>query len=256
MTVYNPGLEADLNDILTILGTTKRSFWPFYESTGTLISGIGVGDMNSAETAGAAEALEDDFAPVALPCGLHSYHFHPTGDHHLAGIDHADYSFVAAPFSVGACIRPTAVASNVILAKYDVAGIDREYRFWIDAGGFLDLELFDESVDTTWITDADVALVAGQMQFVVATYDGVLVTPTITLYVNGVAVASTDTETGAFVDMEAGATPLTIACGDDSAAPTNEFHGRIAMPFLTGKELTAAEVAALYAIMNPMVGLS
>jgi len=256
MTVHNPGLEADLNAILTILGTTKRSFWPFWESTGQLVTGIGVGDMIPSETAGAAEDLEHDFAPLLLPCGLYSYHFHPTGDHHLAGVDHANYSFAGAAFSVGAWIRPTAIASNVILAKYDVAGTDREYRFWIDAAGKLDLELFDESVDTTEIAISDAALTAGQLQFVVATYDGTSATPAMWLYVNGVAVNDgSSTEAGAFVAMEAGATPLTIACGDDSAAPTNEFHGRIAMPFLTGKELTAANVVALRDIMRPMVGI-
>jgi hypothetical protein len=36
----------------------------------------------------------------------------------------------------------------------------------------------------------------------------------------------------------------------------NEFHGRIALPFITGKELTAAEVLALYTKMLPMVGLA
>jgi len=259
MTVYNRTLEGQLNDILTILGTTKRSLWPFWERYGELVTCIGVGDLIPSETGGVPEDLGDDFAPIAIGAAwgnLYSYHFHPTGDHHLAGIDHADYSFVAAPFSVGAWIRPTTIASNVILAKYDAGvGVAREYRFWIDAAGHLNLELYDEDVDTTWITNQNGTIVPGQMQFVVATYDGVLVTPTITLYVNGVAVAKTDTETGAFVDMEAGVTPLTIGCQGLTALPANEFHGRIALPFLTGKCLIAAEVAELYAITSPLVGL-
>ena len=64
MTTYNRGLDGKLNDILTILGTTKPSLWPFWEKTGLLVSGIGAGDLASAETAGAAEALEDDFSPL------------------------------------------------------------------------------------------------------------------------------------------------------------------------------------------------
>jgi len=258
MTVYNRGLEGHLSDILTILGTTAASLWPFWEPTGQLVTGIGIGDLIPSETAAAAEDLEDDFVPLRLPCGLYSYHFHPTGDHHLAGIDHANYSFVGAAFSVGCWIRPTAIASNTLIAKYDAGvGVAREWRFWIDAAGKLDLELYDESVDTTEIAISSAALTQGQMQFVVATYDGVSATPEIYLYVDGAAVNDgTSTETGAFVAMEAGATPLTIGCDGLSALPANEFHGRMALPFVTGKELTAAEVAELYKIMAPMIGLA
>lgn len=250
--------ESKLNDILSILGTTKPSLWPFWEKTGTLVTAIGPGDLGSAETSGAAEALEDDFAPLALPCGLFSYHFHPTGDHHLAGIDHADYSFgdgsADTPFSVGAWIRPNAIASNAILAKYNSAGNAEEWRFWIDADGKLNLELHDASASATEIAASDDALTIGQSQFVVATYDGTAATPDVNLYVDGAAVNDGSTaESGSYVAMENTASPLTVACGGVTATPTTEFHGRIALPFVTGKELTAAEVAALYALTKPMV---
>jgi len=255
MTVYNPQTEARLNNILTILGTTKRSFWPFWEKTGQLVTGIGLGDLIPSETAAAAEDLEHDFAPLLLPCGLNSYHFHPTGDHHLAGIDSTAYEFTAAAFSVGAWIRPNAIASNTIVAKYSATV--REWRFWIDAAGLLDLELYDEAADTSEIAISTAALTLGQMQFVVATYDGTPATPLIYLYVDSVAVNDgSSTETGAFADMVASATPLTIGCSGVSATPVNEFHGRIAMPFICGKQLTAAEVVALRDIMRPMIGIS
>ena len=77
MTVYNPGLEADLNNILTILGTTKTHLWPFYESAGITVSGVGVGADLIPSNAGAAEALEDDFNPALLPGGIYAYHFQP-----------------------------------------------------------------------------------------------------------------------------------------------------------------------------------
>jgi hypothetical protein len=210
------------------------------------------------ETAGAAEALEDDFCPMLLPCSLNTYHFHPTGDHHLAGIDSAAYSFVAAPFSVGCWMRPNAVSANVMLAKYDAAGNKEEWRFWIDGNGNLDLELHDASASTYEIAISDtVDPVLNQMQFVVATYDGTPATPLVYLYIDGVAVNDgTTVETGAFVDMEDTATPLTIGCDGVTALPTNEFHGRLAMPFLCGKQLTAAEVVTLRDIMRPMIGIA
>lgn len=261
MTVYVRGLEGRLNDIMTVLGTTTPSLWPFWERTGTLVTGIGPGDLIPSETAGAAEALEDDFAPVALPCGLFSYHFHPTGDHHMAGIDHANFSFgngtVDTPFSVGAWIRPNAINDNTILAKYDSAGGAEEYRFFIDSTGKLSLELHDASASTTEIAAATAALTAGQWVFVVATYDGGETAPVVNLYVNAaLANDGSSAETGSYVAMENTATPLTVGCAGVTATPTTEFHGRIAMPFLTGKALSASEVETLYGYTVSMVGLS
>lgn len=261
MTVYARGTEGRLNDILSTLGTTTPSLWPFWEKTGFLVTGISAGDLLPSETAAAAEALEDDFAPVALPCGLHSYHFHPTGDHHLAGIDHANYSFgngtVDTPFSVGAWIRPNTVATNVIMGKYDSAGNLEEWRFWIDGSGLLSLELHDASASATEIAASSSALTVGQWVFVVATYDGGETAPVVNLYVDGtLANDGTTTETGAYTAMENTAAPLTIGCSGVTALPVAEFHGRIALPFITGKALSAAEVTTLYGYTAPMVGVA
>jgi hypothetical protein len=267
MTTYAPSTEAKLNTIMTTLGTVKASLWPFWESTGIVVSGITAGaDLIPSETGGAAEALEDDFSPYELRgtfggTGLYTYNFIPTGDHHLAGGDHTDYSHgngtVDTAFSVGAWVRPLAVASNVIIAKYDSVGGAEEYRFWIDASGLLNLELHDASASATEIATG-AAITLGQFQFVVATYDGTEATPAVHLYVDGVDgnSAGATTEAGAYVAMENTATPLTIGCGGVTATPTTEFHGRIAMPFMCGKELTAAEVVTLRDIMRPMVGIN
>lgn len=253
MAGYNRGTEGRLNDILSTLGTTTPSLWPFWEPTGTVVTGIGVGDLVPTET------TTFGFSPLLLPCGLYSYHFHPTGDHHLAGIDSANYTFgngtVDTPFSVGAWIRPNAVASNTIMAKYSATV--REWRFWIDAAGLLDLELYDESADTTEIATSTVAVTQGQWQFVVASYDGTETAPVVNLYVDATLANDGSTaETGAYVAMEDTATPLTIACSGVTATPVNEFHGRMALPFITGKALSAAEVTTLYAYMAPMVGIA
>jgi len=245
---------------MAILGTTKASLWPFLEGSGGLISGLSVGDLTSAETGGAAEALEDDFAPFKHAGGVHSYHFHPTGDHHLAGIDHANYSFGDgandSPFSVGCAILPNAIVSNVMLAKYDSAGNAEEWRFWIDAAGLLSLELHDANVSTSEIAASTAALVIGEQCFVVASYDGTETAPVVNLYKNGVLVNDgTTVETGAYVAMEAGAAPLTVGCGGVTAVPTTEFHGRIALPFVTGKALSAAEVLQLFDLYRLLLGV-
>lgn len=248
-----------LSAIMAILGSTKPSLWPFFEKTGQLVSGLGVGDLIPSETGGAAEDLEHDFAPVVHAGQVCSYHFHPTGDHHLAGIDHANYTFgdgsVDAPFSVGVWICPNAIATNSILAKYDTAGNAEEWRFWIDSNGKLSLTLYDANVDTSEIATGATTLSLGQWVFVVATYDGTETAPVVYLYLNGVLDNDGSTvETGAYVAMENTATPLTIGCSGVTATPVAEFAGRLALPFITGQALTAAEVAELYGLGRILLG--
>lgn len=249
-----------LSAIMSVLGTTKPSLWPCLEKTGTLVSGLSVGDLIPSETGGAAEALEDDFAPFAHVGGVYSYHFHPTGDHHLAGIDHGNFSFgdgsVDSPFSVGAWILPNAVATNVIIGKYDSAGNLEEWRLFIDSNGKLSLELHDASASATEIAVSDDALVVGAQHFVVATYDGGETAPVVNLYVDAALVNDgATTETNTYTAMENTAAPLTVGCSGVTATPVAEFHGRIAMPFVTGKALTAAEVATLYELYQGLLGV-
>lgn len=250
----------NVNAIMSNLGTTKPSLWPFFEKTGTLVSGISLGDLIPSETGGAAEALEDDFAPIEHPGRNYSYHFHPTGDHHLAGIDSAAYTFgdsnLDSPFSCGCWILPNDVASVTIMGKYDAAGTAREWRLFIDANSKLSLELYDESADKTEIGVTTSSITLGQWVFVAMSYDGTETAPVVNFYLNGAADGDgTTVEVAGYVAMEDTATPLTVGCDGTTAAPANEFHGRIALPFITGKALTAAEVADLYEITKPMMGL-
>ena len=248
-----------LSAIMEVLGTTTPSLWPFLEKTGELVAGLSVGDLIPSETAGAAEALEDDFAPVEHIGKVHSYHLHPTGDHHLAGIDHANYSFgngtVDSPFSVGAFILPNAIVTNVVMGKYDSAGNKEEWRFFIDSSGKLSLELHDADASATEIAVSDDALLIGKGVFAVAAYDGEEATPEVNLYVNGTPVNDgTTTKSGSYVAMENTDAPLTVGCSGVTATPVAEFHGRIALPFITGKQLTAAEVLELTRIYREMLG--
>lgn len=261
MTYIGPlHVLQNLREITAILGTTKASFWPCLERTGLLVSGMSVGDLAPAETAGAAEALEDDFAPLVHIGGVCSYHFHPTGDHHFAGIDHNNFSFgngtADDAFSVGAFIQPNALATNVIIGKYDSAGNLEEWRLFIDSNGLLSLELHDASASATEIAVSSAALTLHEPVFVVATYDGGETSPVVLLYVNGAVVngAGATTETGAYVAMENTAAPLTVGCSGVTATPVAEFHGRISMPFVTGKVLSATEIATLTRVYREIIG--
>jgi len=253
----------ELDEIANILGTTTASFWPFIEDKGITVTGYSaVVDLIPSETSAAAEALEDDFSPMLHYGGVHTYHFQPTGDHHLSGPDAAGFSFGNASadsaFSVGALIIPSVVNDNTILAKYDSAGGKEEYRFYIDSSAKLALELHDASASTKEVSASDTALVANRAHLAIITYDGTAATPKVLAYVDGVLdsdSAGGTTETGAYVAMEAGDAPLTIGCAGVSGTPTTEFHGRIGLPFITGKELTQVEITALWNIYRELFGL-
>lgn len=259
MTTYNRQREGQLNDIMTILGTTKALLVPGWENTGSLVSAIGAAGFTSSDENGAV-TLQAEYAPVAMPCGLYHYGFVTSQKHNLLGAENAAFSFgTDVPFSAGMWVRPNLITTaQDFMAKYrSTAAAAREWRWGMTNAGLMELELYDESADTTEIGTATVALDAGAWQLIVVTYDGTAATPDVHLYINTTDVLTTGatTETGAYVAMEDLTTPLLIGASDITTAPANGFGGRMALPFLTGKKLTTAEVASLYAIMAPMVGL-
>jgi len=188
MTAYSPGTVGDLNVIMTTLGTTTATLWPFHESTGEVIGAVGAGArLIPSETAAAGEALEDDFAPQQLPSGLYSYYFSNLEDQHLAiGADNANFHFDGdVAFSVGCWIQPQDVATVALLAVMDTAGAAEEWAFRIDSAGLLELELHDASASTKEVGVSNTAVVIGQWTFVVVTYDGTKTAPVVKFYQDG-----------------------------------------------------------------------
>ena len=263
MTTYIRGLEGKLNDILTILGTTKTLLVPGWENTGSLVSAIGVAGFTSSDENGAV-TLQAELAPVQMPCGLYHYGFVTSQKHNFVGVDNDAFSFGtgaadAQPFSAGMWVRPNLITTaQDFMAKYrTTAAAAREWRWGMTNAGLMQFELYDESADTTEIGTATSALTPGAWALIVVTYDGVDATPGVHLYINtdDVLTSGATTETGAYVAMENLTTPLLIGASDITTAPANGFGGRMALPFLCGKALTAAEVASLFALTAPMVGL-
>jgi len=252
-----------LDDILAILGSTKTSLWPLVESTGSIVRTYG----ESAHILTMTDAGSGGFLPAQHVGMIQSYHFDKTNDMHGAGEDHADFSFAGgtdAAFSVGAWVnRDVAGAEQAILAKYDVAGTLREWKLELDIANRIYFELYDESLDDSVSSTGDTALTLNKWQFVVATYGGEGGDPgkvgmTMPLYLDGVAETETIADLGGNVyeDMEDTATPLMLGAADDTAAPTIEMDGRIALPFICGKKLTAANVTTLYGIGKTLLGLA
>ena len=275
MTITGSGLGSKaiktyalLDQFLTVLGSTKTSFWPLIENTGAIVRTYG----ESAHIFTMTDGGSGGFIPVQHVGLVQSYHFDKTDSMHGAGEGHADLSFgggTEAAFSVGAWVnRDVAGAEQAILAKYDVAGTLREWKFGVTSGNKAQLELFDES-----IADANAAVQApgatsltlNTWQFVVVTYNGAGGAPgfdgsamTLTVYLDGIDDTGTVAGTGTdiYEDMEDTATPLMLGAADDTAAPTIEFDGRIALPFICGKKLTQANVTTLLGIGQTLLGVA
>lgn len=264
----------DLDAIIALLGSTRTVFWPFLENVGSVVQSYeeSVHDLTSRDEA-AARTLEAEFIPHQHEGGVFSYFIDRSTNNHLAvGADHADFSAISggvdAAFSVGAwCLPRLAGTQQMLFAKYDVAGTLREWQLGLDASEQILFELFDESiVDANAAVTAPgaTALTLNEWAFVVGTYNGAGGAPgysgssmTLVVYLNGVAdtgaVAGSGTD--AYVDMEDIATIPLIGAADDSAAPTFEWEGRIALPFICGKELSASEVSQLYGIGRRLLGV-
>lgn len=245
-----------LDAMMDILGTTKATLWPIFESTGNVIRSFRGAAHYFTMTDGGAQG----FYPFRHVGGINSLHFLKTDDMHGAGEDHADFEFgdgtVDVAFSMGAWVwQDVQGAEAAILAKFDVAGTLREWKFAVNASNKPELTLYDESADTTEVGAADTALTLNRWHFVVITYDGDEADPDVNFYLDGAADGEGTTETGAYVAMEATATPLMLGAADDTAAPTIEFNGRIALPFICGKELTAVEVNRLYGLSRTLMGV-
>lgn len=250
-----------LDVIAGVLGTTKSSFWPFFESTGQAIAGFGAATSLVPRDEAAARNLEDEWFPRVTKSGIHYVvkNVASTNNHFSAG-DDASYSFTDGsndddPFSMGMFIAPSGfAAAQTLFGKYNAAA--EEFDFRIDTSGMLELELHDASASATEVATATTALAVDRLQHVCVTYDGDETDPAIKFYIDGVlAGEAAAAETGAYVGMENTATPLLVAARGLTAAPAQEFDGWMAMPFMTGKELTAQEVAQLYSAARALVGV-
>ena len=260
-----------LDDIVAILGATKTSFAPFLENR--LGSAFDVpyfyGEGGRLSDFRAKNASGDIVITTLLPFkhigGIHSWLLNKNGDHHLNWTDDTDFEFgngtVDAPFSLGMWTQMVEEVGTqrTLLAKYRTsATAAREYDFRFDASGNLELELYDESADATEIATGGTPITPGIFQLVVATYDGNEATPAIHLYLNGIDTNSSgaSTESGTYVAMETSGVELLVGARNITGSPAQEFFGRVALPFITGKELTAANVASLYDIGQELLGLA
>ena len=155
------------------------------------------------------------------------------------------------PVSIGAWYNATALTgTQELMAKWDTG--QTEWLARIGASGVPEFHVRDASAAVAPKRAADSALAAtGTWYFVVFTYDGAggaSAMDTVTIYVDGAAVASTATNNGAYVAMENGTSLVDLG----SREGTNLLNGKLAGgplgPFFTQKELSADEILRLYEV--------
>jgi len=233
---------ALLDQFIAVLGATKPTLFPFLETVG----GGTAGNCKIESYKGAthfvqavdevpnAITLENEFSPYIHGGGVGSYSLDAGGSQYLQGEDSTDYEFAAnAAFSVGACILPTDITSVAVLAKYD-ANAQREWKLGLDSNSKIELESFDETNDHSRIGAGDTAVTINQWSFICATT------------ASNAAYAS---QPGTTAKLAIGAAHAT------TPALTEIFSGRIALPFICGKELSAANVLTLYGIIKTLLSL-
>ena len=256
-----------LDQFIATLGSTRTFFWPFLESTGVLVQSYGEQDESLIPSKIAAAVALDNasegFQPLehAAP-GIHSYHFEAALNQHLIGADAAALSHSGgtdAAFSIG-CFFYIDSGTGTLIAKYNAANTAREYKFDFAAGPDLRFFVYDEDQTAEEGVHTDTALSTRQWYFGVGTYSGIggnggAVADGMVLYVDGAAVTDVDTDDATYVDMEDLGGDIMIGATGDLAEPLNEFTGRIALPFITGKQLSAAEVTTLFGLGKTLLGL-
>lgn len=164
------------------------------------------------------------------------------------------YSFNVAslldlPFSVGGVVNATVAATTrTMLSKYDSAS-NNEWRFIVNSSHLLDLELTDASAAVACLRASSSAITEGALQHFVATYSGLGGATAMngaTLYANGAVIASTATNQATYVAMENHTALLGI--GRDSPGGARLMNGMMGLTWLCGVQLSAAEIADIYAI--------
>lgn len=176
-----------------------------------------------------------------------------TPTRYLYILDNADFSFgngfADSAFSLIAVFNRRGLvhgACNLISKRDDTLGLN-EWWVAIAAGSpsAMTFECYDESVNeyikvVSNVIDWDLTP-NDEWNVMIATYDGSSSELGLTIYLNGVDVSNTRTNSGAYVAMENLTAPVGLGCGFNNGAVSGIHTGEVTWFGITGKELNAAE---------------
>lgn len=161
-------------------------------------------------------------------------------------------------FSVGAWVYLQAGApSSTILGKSldDPAQGKEEWHFQTLGGGdFFSQKLMDAEAGASIRKESTDTLSSGTWYFLVATYDGSGAVSGIKLYKDGTLAGATTHTVGNYSAMQPEDEPVSIGgIRGQGSAPADTLQGRIMLPFVARKELSADEVFGLYRLSRAFV---
>lgn len=138
------------------------------------------------------------------------------------------------------------ITSQFILSKRDITtGSElREYAHWINSSELLKIEIFDESANVGCSRIINTALSVGIHSYAI-TYNGVggaNAADGITIYIDGLEVASTATNNGAYVAMENLTVPVWIGANEGTGGtPAAFMTGDFGLQGMDGVEMSAED---------------
>ena len=261
--------RTDLGLLVGQLGleftTTAKGLWGFCAKYGDSVTNAipdWSGNSNHVSLVdGAAATIDEDFDPNRSNGGGPTSLFFG-GSREWEAADNASLSFTSGGLSIVALIKPVTKTSTTIVAKYNDSG-GREYRFYFDASGRVNFEVWDESVpaylgryysSTSYIT-------LHKWHVLIATYSGGTAATDIKLY--GMKdseqypsqLDDTSTSSGVYVAME----NLTAKVGNYvtlSAAKAQKSNDEQAFMMIVAEELTLSKVKAITAMLAHYAGMA
>lgn len=244
--------EQFLHDALTILGDTRLLWTPKPTDTTT-----------SLDESLTGRTLTHD-ATIAARLGSLGLGYYTTFNgtsQYATTPDTANLSFgngtVDSPFSIVALVNVTdSAAQRQIISKE--AGGQLEWAFQISTADLLQLRMDDQSAGVQVVQATNSAITQGAFVLLGATYSaatgGATAASDVTLYQNGVSLAATPVNNGAYVAMENGTS--TVDIGSWLTHTGNYFLGSMAFVALCQTNLSASDHWALKRLINAYFGLS
>lgn len=245
--------EEFLAELLVLAGDTRILWLPKATDTTTSIE---------ESLTGGTFTYDATIAARLSPLGLgYSVSFNGSSQY-ASRPDAANLSFgtgaADSAFSIVAVANVTDTAgARDIIGKLS-GGTTGEWQFRVNASDKLVLSLVDASAAVAASRSSDAAITQGSWGLLGATYTaatgGATAGNDITLYQNGVAVASTAANNASYVALED--TAAAVELGTTATHTSNFFSGSLALVIVCQKNLTASDHWAIKRLVNAYFGLA
>ncbi len=245
--------EQFLGNMLAILGDTRLLWTPKGSDTTTSLD---------ESLTGRTMTYDATIASRLSALGLgYAVTFNGTSQY-ASTPDTANLSFgnstVDQPFSIVALVNVTdTAAARDIITKF-AGATSGEYAFRVAAGDTLVLAVYDDSTDVQPVRTSNAVITQGSWVLFGATYSaatgGATAANDMTLYQNGVVIASTATNNASYVAMED--TTNVVEIGAALAHTANFFNGSMALVAVCQNNLDASDHWAIKKLVNDYFGLA